>query len=244
MPLSSTTPAASESPVIPPPLWASRRRLPLPAENVFVGIRAGTEWLEGGYVRRPMTEATLISDNVVLEGGWSSDSSFDAEPDPETASLPATPVGEATATEQRADGTLKGFLLTFRDRYLEADFQIARQKELGRSLTIVRASHVALVMLWCCCHVANMKFSRLHTVSEVTFDFLIKSLALVPTLVVLCWTFARSFASKYDAVVGSCTFAYIILQTVVDYRLVSCTTPYAYGCCSLYESSRRKQENV
>lgn len=179
------------------------------------------------HLRRGMTDTTTMfsENNMVMEGDCLSDSSFDAEADFETASSPAPPaIGDEIAAEQRANGALKGLTLTFRDPYLEADYQSARQRELHRSTLVFRITLLVLLVLWLVFNFVTLAVHRGLRTAQVRSDFLLSFLSTLPLAALIVCSFRHSFASRFEVLVGSASVTFIVLQNVIDYELVSCST--------------------
>ncbi|XP_026193746.1 uncharacterized protein LOC113147416 [Cyclospora cayetanensis] len=130
---------ASESPVLTSPPWESAWQTAASGTNLLSVIGMTTEIGEDEHSRRVLSETTSleVEGNMVVDDEWSCDSSFDADSELEPAASLAPPaVGDKAATEQRANEAFKGITLTFRDPYLEADYQL-----------IVSASAVTYIIL-------------------------------------------------------------------------------------------------
>lgn len=216
--------AASESAVLNPPSWEVRRQLGTSAGGLLVGMGTAADSGDERNLRRGMTDTTSMfsESNVVVEDDWSSESFFGSESDFEafTPSAPAVVCDEA-ATEQRANDALKGLTLTFRDPYLEADYQSARQRELRRSILVFRSTMVVLLVLWLIFNFVTVAFHKSIRALKGRGDLILSFLPLAPAVGLLLCSFRRSFASRFDFFVGSAAVLYVLLQNIVDYRLVS-----------------------
>lgn len=216
--------AASESPVLAALSWEVRRQLATSGGDFLVGFGKTAESRDERRLRRAMTDTTsLFSEcNVVVEGDWTSESLFESESEFEATSPSPPPVvcDEAT-TEQRANEALKGFSLTFRDPYLEADYQSARERELRRSMLAFRSTLGVLLGLWIVFNLVTLTVQRGINTSRDRWDLVLSFVPFIPLAVVLIWSFRRSFASRFEGLVGFSAVAYIVLQNIVDYRLVS-----------------------
>lgn len=209
-----------DSPVLTPPSMGLRRQLLSSADSLLVAMGAATDSGEERPFRRILTDTTSVfSETKVMEGEWSGDSLFDSTVDFETASSPAAPPGDDSAAEQRAEGALKGFTLTFRDPYLEAGYQSARHLDLHRSTLVFRMIILVLLMLWLAFNFITVAVQR----GNIRFEFILSFVPVIPTAVLFLCSFRRSFASRFDIIVASSSVAYIILQSLVDYRMVSWT---------------------
>ncbi|CDJ47305.1 hypothetical protein, conserved [Eimeria brunetti] len=218
---SRTLAIAAESPVLNPPSWEVRQQL-TSARGLLLGAGTGTDSGDERNLRRGMTDTTSIfsESNVVLEDDWSSESFFGSESDFETftPSAPAVVCDEA-ATEQRANDALKGITLTFRDPYLEADYQSARQRELRRSTFVFRSTMIVLLVLWLIFNLVTVSVHKSLNAPSGRSDLMLSFLPGTPGVGLLVCSFRRSFASRFDFFVGSAAVLYVLLQNIVDYRL-------------------------
>ncbi|KAL8453688.1 hypothetical protein Emag_001733 [Eimeria magna] len=208
---------ALEGGLLAPPSWELKRQLANSRGSLLVGLDPAA----GSADERAVTETTsLFSETVALEEDWASCSSFDGDDDFEASFSPAHPaVGEEGAAEQRATGALKGLTLTFRDPYLEAGYQSARQRELHRTMLVFRVTVLVLLVLWVAFNFAILAVQMGISAAGHRSQFYFSFLPALPTIVLSLCSFRHSFARRYELIVVSASVLYIVLQSMVDYQL-------------------------
>ncbi|OEH77684.1 guanylate cyclase related protein [Cyclospora cayetanensis] len=213
---------ASESPVLTSPPWESAWQTAASGTNLLSVIGMTTEIGEDEHSRRVLSETTSleVEGNMVVDDEWSCDSSFDADSELEPAASLAPPaVGDKAATEQRANEAFKGITLTFRDPYLEADYQVARHRELLRSTIVFRTTLIVLLVLWLTFTLVAIAVQKDIKGPRSLSEFLLLILPTIPIIILLLFTFRHSFASRFELIVSASAVTYIILQNVIDYKL-------------------------
>ncbi|CDI75902.1 Guanylyl cyclase, related [Eimeria praecox] len=207
--------------------------------GLLVGMGTTTDSGDERNLRRGMTDTTSMfsESNVVVEDDWSSESFFGSESDFEafTPSAPAVVCDEA-ATEQRANDALKGITLTFRDPYLEADYQSARERELRRSTVVFRSTLAVFLVLGV---IFNLVTHNVHNGSAEGMDTSLSVILVVAVMLRLPFKLATALNLFY---VLSSTIRYFLgfynqsyfcrfACTISPPRLLSplVTTPCAEG---------------